>query len=153
MKTTPEHILLPASLLALALLQPLRAEEPVNVSDIEGCQGIAAKAERLLCYDTIAEGGIFNEQKLQQVQEENFGKSDAPPEITADEVGVTIVRVSKSSAGTHYFYTEDGKTWKQSNSGKWTVSAPFEATIKKGLMGSFFLVTEGGKSERVKRVK
>jgi hypothetical protein len=153
MKKTPKHIFLPTSLVLLFLLQPLLAEGPVNISDIAGCKGIAAKAERLLCYDTVAEGGIFNEQKLQQVQEENFGKTDAPTEISADEVSVTIVRVSKSSAGTHYFYTDDGKAWKQSNAGNWTVSAPFDATVKKGLMGSFFLVTEGGKSERVKRVK
>jgi hypothetical protein len=145
--------LLFGSLVSLLLLQPLLADEFVNISDIEDCRGITASAERLLCFDTVADGGVFNEQKLQQVQEENFGSKEAAPVVSVDKVTVTVVRITKSSTGVHYFYTDNDKAWKQSNGGRWTVKAPFEAEIKKGLMGSFFLVTEGGKSERVKRVK
>lgn len=141
------------SFASLMLLQTVLADELVNISEIEDCQSITAKSERLLCYDTVAGGGVFNEQKLQEVQEENFGNKDKEPEVSIDRVSVTIVKVSKSSSGRYYFYTDDGKAWKQSNTGRWTLKAPFKAEIKAGMMGSFFLVTEGGKSERVKRVK
>lgn len=150
-RQVPRVLVVP--MVSLLLLPPLLANELVNISDIRDCRGVTGSAERLLCYDTVADGGVFNEQKLQQVQEDNFGKVETQPEVSVDQLTVTITRVTKSSTGVHYFYTEDGKAWRQSNGGRWTVNAPFEANIKKGLMGSFFLVTEGGKSERVKRVK
>jgi len=138
----------------LMLPQPLLADEFENISDIKECRGITARAERLLCYDTVADGGVFNEQQLQKVQGENFGKKEEPPEeVSVDRLAVTIVRITKSASGTHYFYTEDGTAWKQSGSGRWSLQAPFQAEIKAGLMGSFFLVPEGGKSVRVKRVQ
>lgn len=135
------------------LMQPLLADELMNVSDIKECRGIAAKAERLLCYDTVADGGIFNEQKLQQVQIENFGSKKRQPDISVDRLTVTIVRVQKGATGIYFFHTADGEAWKQSNRGNWSLKVPFQAEIKAGVMGSFFLVTEGGKSVRVKRVR
>ena len=138
----------------LLLSQSLLAGELVEISDFRGCRSIVSSAERLLCYDTIADGGIYNEQQLQQVQEENFGKKEElPEEISVDRLAVTIVRVSKSSSGAHYFYTEDGTIWKQSGSGRWSLNAPFQAEIKAGLMGSFILIPESGKSVKVKRVE
>lgn len=143
-----------AFLSSLLLLQPLLAEEFVNITDAEGCREIEASAERLLCYDTVAAGGVFNEQKIEEVQKENFGKTgEKEPEVSADQVSVTVVRVSRSGTGIHYFYTEDGAVWKQSTAGRWGVSAPFEAEIKTGVMGSYFLAVKDGKSVRVKRVK
>ena len=40
----------------LFALQPLQADEPVNVSDMKDCREFKADAERLLCYDTVANG-------------------------------------------------------------------------------------------------
>ena len=153
MKSLPRKIVA-LSFISLALPVSLLADEFVNISEIKECRGIAATAERLLCYDTVADGGIFNEQQLQQVRKENFGKTEEQPaEVSIDRLAVTIVRISKSASGTYYFYTEDGAAWKQSNSGRWSLKAPFQAEINAGLMGSFFLVAEGGKSVRVKRVQ
>jgi len=135
------------------LMQTLLADELINVSDVKGCRAIAAKMERLLCYDTVADGGVFNRQKLQQVQTENFGSKKRQPDISVDQLAVTIVRVQKGATGIHYFHTADGKVWKQSNRGNWSSKVPFQAKIKAGVLGSFFLVTEGGKSARVKRVR
>ena len=168
---------------------PLLADELVNISDPKGCRAITGDTERLACYDTIIDGGIFNEQILKQVQVESFGSSsmrkEKPPaapapatetgtaaetgaaagtetvskapaaaiDISADELSVTITRVKKDGSGIHYFQTSDGQVWKQRNAGAWSLKVPFEAEIKKGMMGSFFLVNEGGKSTRVKRVK
>ena len=141
------------SAVLLVLLSPLMADEFENISDFKECRVIEAKAERLLCYDTVADGGVFNEQQLQQVQKENFGIKEEQSNVSVDQLTVTIVRVSKSATGIHYFYTADGAAWKQSNGRKWSVKAPFEAEIKSGMLGSFFLAIEGGKSTRVKRVK
>ena len=171
---------------------PLLADEFANISDIKGCRAITGDTERLACYDTIIDGGIFNEQILKQVQVESFGsgslRKEKPPaapapatetgtataagtgtaaagtgtvskapaattDTSADELSVTITRVKKDGSGIHYFQTSDGQVWKQRNAGSWSLKVPFEAEIKKGLMGSFFLVNEGGKSTRVKRVK
>ncbi len=170
---------------------PVLADEFMNISDIKGCRAIGGDAERLLCYDTVTDGGIFNEQQLKQAQVESFGSSAlrkekapvapaAPVEpasasstgtetasasvsaspsaspatnISIDKITVTIKRVKKDGSGIHYFQTSDGQVWKQRNAGAWSSKVPFEAEIKAGIMGSFFLINEGGKSTRVKRVK
>lgn len=147
------RLLLMGSAVSLVLLRPVLADEFKNISDIKKCRAIEATSERLLCYDTVADGGIFNEQQLQQVQKENFGITERQRDVSVEQITVTIVRVTKSSTGVHYFYTADGAAWKQSNGRKWNVKAPFEAEIKAGKVGSFFLVSESGKSTRVKRMR
>ncbi len=138
---------------SLLLLHPVLAAEPVEVREFAGCRAIVSDAERLLCYDSIADSGVYNEKKLQQVQKENFGDKEKLSDVSVDRLTVTIVRVQKSGTGIHFFYTSDDAVWKQSNRRSWNLKAPFEAEIKSGMLGSYFLVTEGGKSERVKRVK
>lgn len=74
-------------------------------------------------------------------------------DVTIDTLTVTIVRVQKSSAGIHCFYTDDDAVWKQRTGRSWNIKTPFKAEIKSGTLGSFFLISGGGKSTRVKRVK
>ncbi len=184
-------LLLSTSMLAL----PVLADELMNISDIKGCRAIDGEAERLLCYDTVSDGGIFNEQKLKEVQVETFGstkqsrdaetktitesenktdantvtkveskaepkaepKAESKPKtgaaLSTDRLAVTIVRTQKDANGFYYFKTSEGQVWKQQESGSWNIKAPFEAEIKAGLMGVFFLMREGGKSVRVKRIR
>lgn len=164
---------------------PASADELMNITDIKDCQKISGDTERLACYDIVSRGGIFNEQKLKEVQVEQFGsknlrkppetapvetqepvkpvasesrketKSSPPPQakISVDEIQVTVVRLQKDATGHHYFQTSDNQVWKQEDGRRWTTAAPFNAKIEKGMMGSFFLVSEGGVSTRVKRVK
>lgn len=163
------------------IVTPLLADEFTNITDIKGCRVIKGEAERLRCYDMVTDGGIFNEQQLKQVQVEEFGSrtvkkapepaptpapaaapatvtpQEAIPapatEMSADRLYVTIVRSKKDMYGFYHFQTSDGQVWKQQNAGSWSASVPFEAKIKAGAFGSFFLVNEGGKSTRVKRVR
>lgn len=140
-------------LASLILLQPSLAEEPVAISDVKGCRIIEADAERLACYDMVADGGVFSQQQLQQVQKDNFGIKKKEPDISIDQLAVTIVDIEKAENGIYFFHTSDGNVWKQSSAGRWNVPVPFQAEIKSGFLGSYFLVAETGKSTRVKRVR
>ncbi len=132
------------------------AEMQADIENVEDCRALASDAQRLICYDTLVDGGVFTRQQAEKARVERFGSTDKPPEVVKDDIeqlAVTVVRVRKSDTGIRYFYTEDEQVWKQSGRGNWSLKAPFEARIKAGLMGSYFLVTDGGKSMRVKRVR
>ena len=66
------------------------AEEFMNISKPEGCRAIGGDEERLRCYDTVFDGGVFDKKQLRQVQVEKFGDSKmkkAPvpePEATSE---------------------------------------------------------------------
>ena len=128
-------------------------DEIKNVSDFGECRSLADDARRLLCYDTIADGGVFNEQKVQEAVEESFGANESQQSVSTDELSVSVIRVSEGAGNVHYFYTESGSVWKQTNGRSWKVKAPFNATIKSGVFSSYFLVSDSGKSTRVKRVR
>jgi hypothetical protein len=146
-------VLLPVLCAVAGVTRPASADETADVGDFLACRAIKGKAERLLCYDTIADGGVFDEERLEQVQRESFGGKQKTPESSIDQLGVTIVRVQKDVNGIRYFQTADGQVWKQQDSGHYASKVPFEAEIKPGMMGSFFLVNEGRRTIRVKRVK
>jgi hypothetical protein len=135
------------------LFQALMADEPENVSNVEDCRKISGKSERLACYDIVADGGVFNEQQAQQEKVESFGGTNKQPESSVEQLAVTIVKVQKADNRIHYFHTADGTVWKQSSASSWKLNVPFQATIKTGVFSSYFLVAEGGKSTRVKRVR
>ena len=151
--TPAARLLIAASLVLLGAQLPSYADESDEISDVADCRKIAAKMERLLCYDTIVDGQVYGRKQLEKVQKENFGKNEKESVPTIDQVSVTIVNVQKSSSGTHYFHTADGSVWKQSGKGSWNLPVPFQARVKSGALGSYFLVAESGKSTRVKRVR
>lgn len=168
-------------LLSLFIASPLLADELVNITDFEGCQAITNDNARLLCYDTVAKGGIYNEEKRREAVVEEFGADKMrkppeekpapapaqpaasttaprstparPPASSSDLLAVTVVRVKKDTKGFYYFQTADNQVWKQQNAGAWPIKAPFEATLKKGVFSSFFLTTQAGRSTRVKRLR
>jgi len=134
-------------------VQPLLADEYINVTDFRDCRAIKGKAERLLCYDTIADGDVFNAQQVRQAQQETFGAKDSELDLSIDTLSITIERVEKDNNDKRYFFTAGGQVWRQQNPGFYPSKVPFEAEINSGVMGSFFLVNESGRSIRVKRVK
>ncbi len=171
--------------LFFTFITPSMAEDFINISDIKDCRAISAEQERLLCYDTVIDGGIFNEQQVRQKRAEVFGSktmansepvapappessspsskagiAEAPPAATkksrndsSDSLTVTIVKTRKDGNGFYYFQTAEGQVWKQQNASRWTIDTPFEAVVKAGVMGSFFLEVKGSRGTRVKRVR
>ena len=131
----------------------LGADEVKNVTEFNGCRSLADDARRLLCYDTVADGGVFNEEKIQEAVEESFGTNESENNIDTDELSVRVIRVREGAGNVHFFYTENGAVWRQTNGRRWKIKAPFNATISSGVFSSYFLVTDTGKSTRVKRVK
>ena len=153
--TTTAFLLITLLGLGVTQVQPLLADENINVTDFRDCRAIEGKAERLLCYDTIADGGVFSTQQIRQVQQETFGAGtkDREPDLSIDQLTVTIVRVQKGANDVHYFHTDGDQVWKQQKPGRYPSKVPFQAEIKSGALGSFFLVNESGRSIRVNRVK
>lgn len=180
-KTPLPGVVFLCAIILQALPTQICAAEPENISSVDGCRVIEDEKERLLCYDTVVNGGVFNEQKVRQVRVEEFGSERMPKEVkqeqeaapasatspsalaktkstktrkvSNDELSVTIVRSKKDHNGFYYFQTEDGQVWKQQNASSWSGSVPYSAVIKKGLLGSYFLEDEGGRATRVKRVR
>jgi len=82
-----------------------------------------------------------------------FGLKEEPLEPEA--IKVVVVDVSQDLLGKHIFKTEDGQIWMQTENRKARFrSVPFEARIRGGSLGSYFLQpVTGGPSVRVKRAR
>ena len=138
--------------------------------DLSRCGSIEDDAKRVACYDEIS----GRQSTAKDVTMEAAPSSSAPAAAESEEyapltadVGAEsldgadkdkpvrghVTSCRKDSFNDYFFYFDNGQVWKQRNAGGWSSEVPFEAEIKKGLMSSFFLVNEGGKSTRVKRVK
>ena len=159
----------------IALLTPATAHAqslPDRTADYLKCTLIADMSPRLACYDAVSaslRATVQNEASpaVEAQPEEdaeararaNFGASTLPRERQErnepDEVGVLITSWRTSPLGKLVFTTEDGQVWRQSDSNRlFPRSEQFNATIKKGMMGSYFLKIEGiRRAIRVKRVR
>ena len=75
--------------------------------------------------------------------------------VEPDEITVTVVEVSQDLLGKHIFKTEDGQIWMQTDNRKVRFrDMPFDARIRGGSMGSYFLQSVGGGAAlRVKRAR
>ena len=150
---TTKILFLPVFFVMAGSIQTVLADETIDVSEFQDCRAIKGMAERLLCYDTIADGGVFNTQKLEQAQQETFGNKQQPSTISVDSLNVTVVKTQKDGTGRIYFFTDGGQVWKQAEVKRYSTSVPFEAKIDSGVMGSFFLVNHKGRGTRVERVR
>jgi hypothetical protein len=85
--------------------------------------------------------------------DQNFGLKEKRPVVEAHTIRVTVTSVRKSLRNKLIFETEDGQVWQQTD--QRTVryeDAPFEADIRSGSIGSFFLKPESSSmSIRVRR--
>ncbi len=89
-----------------------------------------------------------------KTETEQFGLDKAqknPDPLTS--IDVIVVAVSKSAYGKLIFTTGSGQVWQQTDHGSPRYrQIPFEATLRKGAAGSFFIQPQsGGVAVRVKR--
>ena len=87
---------------------------------------------------------------------EQFGLSEVQKNAEPlDSVNVVVVFVDSNAYGKLIFTTESGQVWRQSDQGTRRYrQIPFDAEIRRGAAGSFFLrPLTGGPSIRVKRSK
>ena len=141
-----------------------------TISTIGECRSIEQDPVRLVCYDTVSDGGIFTLKERRKAVAEQFGKADVrkeKPEKSAkvqddtdeqedaDSLEVEVVAVKKSKLGRLFFYTGDGQVWRQLGSEFIPKEAtPYKAILKKGPIGSYSLVSvKLPKAVKVKRVK
>ncbi len=147
------RVLMLGSTLSLGLLQPALAGESEAVGGISECRVITDAMERLRCYDAFVDSAGGRVRAPEASGPVAPGSDEMPAVPSAGQLSVTIVRVDTAETRNNYFHTADGAVWKQTGRGSWSIDVPFTAIIKPGVLGSFFLVTEGGKSTRVKRVR
>lgn len=126
---------------------PPMAEDQTQSNPRIDCRLIEDDGERLRCYDE-REDSCASGQASDQAQGQKHNSA-----LPVERIAVTIVDVKEGESRTRYFYTDDGQIWRQTGRGSWSLSVPFQAELKPGSLGSFFIVTEGGKSARVKRVQ
>lgn len=137
------------------------------------CANMSDDAARLACYDALAQKGARPDKTLTTPQASPPARTAQPPEITdrqqreafgkplvprldaIQEILVTVVQSRKTRYGKLIFTTEGGQVWRDvGDKSSFIPKRPFAASIKKGALGSFFLVITGTKTAvRVKRVK
>lgn len=109
-------------------------------TNFKDCRSIDDKAVRFVCYETFAQDKIFSQKKAEIEQKKAFGTGKKTTIDTMNELTVTIVKLVKAPSGGVIFVTSDNQTWKQKDTRRIRSSkVPFEATIKKKLMGSYSL--------------
>lgn len=130
------------------------------------CADVKKSKRRLECYDTVLKAlhpAMFKkiEAATKKEQREDFG-APTPAAGSKDSeklklLKVVIVDFSRTSHGKWVLTTEGGQIWRQADNqglSPFAPKRPFNASIKRGALGSYYLVIEGSKrSIRVKRLK
>jgi len=167
----------------LANSSPALADDlPDRTQDYLKCSLIADLSPRLACYDAVSASLRQAVQAPAQVAPTGQAPTtDAPAQATPpaessaedrssfgaqhlrrdqkpeepDEIRVLVTSWRTSPLGKMVFTTEDGQVWRQSDSNRvFPRTEQFHATIKKGMMGSFFLKIDGiRRNIRVKRIR
>lgn len=118
------------------------------------CAAIEDDSVRLACFDEAfpraadaAKDFGLSARQVAQATDHAAG-SGAPTRITARVLSVTRIK-----SGQFIVTLDNGQTWRQ---GEGESYAPLDAdetvTIKKAALGSYILITSGGRSIRVRRV-
>ncbi len=158
------------SIIIVSLFLPSGVQSALQADDeftnFKDCLKVQDEGVRFACYESFAKGVGFSQKKIEAVIEvvkakeevkkkKTFGAVKKAKADDLDRVTVTIIAFKKMLRGDLVFTTSDNQVWRQTNSGRFRkVKVPFQAVIKKRLMGGYFLSPVGSNSSvGVKRVK
>ena len=155
-----------------APLTPAHAADPTalerSAAAAADCRGLVDGVARLSCYDrafgvaivpatvpapiaanTVAGFGLSAEEREQRSR-----APTAEPPRQLDEVAAKVTAIKQPRAGRFTVTLDNGQVWQQRE----TDSSIYlrvgdRITIKKAVLGSYLLVTEGRRSTKVERVK
>jgi len=166
--------------LALALLatialggaaqaRPTFKEGSSLVRALGDCRKLADDAARLACYDAAAgrlesaeragEVVVVDRQQAREARRQAFGFNlpslnifdRSEPEV--DNVVMTIARASRDSEGKWALRMQDGQLWRQidNNALRPAPKAGSKATVRRAVLGSYFMNIDREKAIRVRR--
>lgn len=169
------RLLLSASLVVAVTVPATAADEPpAAIRALAACRAIADGPQRLACYDREAgalvqsvekkETVVLDQQEVRKTKRSLFGftlprlnffnggKDDdrAEPEFT--QIDTPIKTVRGIGYGRFRFTIDDGALWETTEGINAFPKAGQKVTIKKGLMGSYFIKFEGARSVKGQRV-
>ncbi|MGY1408626.1 hypothetical protein ACW5EG_03470 [Luteimonas sp. A611] len=148
-------LLSPLWLLAL----PLAAQQPTHA-----CASVAQAEDRLACYDKAFPLSLEVSEAATEKAQADFGL-DRPREplrnpgqaaepADADRIESQVIKVDYERNGQRSFSLDNGQVWTQAESrSSGHVAAGDVVQVRKGLLGSYQLVTPAGVLLRVRRAR
>ncbi len=127
------------------------------------CATVAEPVKRLACYDEAFPPPPEVHEAAVRRAREDFGRDEAPvtlanpgqdaSDIDPRHIGSRISRVDHDN-GQRRITLENGQVWRQTEATTaGHMSVGDEVVVRKGVMGSYLLVTQAGVGLRVRRIR
>jgi len=157
-KRLTARVLAPISIAAIAVGSAHAASPSVPMSALKKCADIISPADRLTCYDQLAERPatpVAAAPGVPAVPKESFGLYSAehpaaPPRAAA--VSAKITSIQTGSSGRPIVTLEGDQVWELADSDPLLKSGD-SVTIDRGVLGSFIMTTPAGRTHRLHRLR
>jgi hypothetical protein len=153
-------IVAPFSLSAIALACAQTTADSVPMSVIKQCAAISSTAERLACYDKLAErqpATASSAEAPAAAPKESFGlysaehpRAPAPP--VEPLITGQVISIGRNSRGRVTVTLTGDQIW-ELDSADPVLANGDTVTVKRGTLGSFILTTPAGRIHRVHRTR
>lgn len=119
------------------------------------CAAVAGSSERLACFDKSFPPGPQATAALAEASRQNFGLVQKKETVKgAEQIDAALAAVTYASGGLRLFEFDNGQVWRETEVNRMgMLKKGDKVTIREGALSSFLLITPGGASIRVKRVK
>jgi hypothetical protein len=152
------RVLTPISIAALAFGSVHAAAPSVPMSALKKCADITSPADRLTCYDHLAERPatpLAAAPAASTAPKESFGLYSAehpaaPPRAAA--VSAKIISIQTGSSGRPIVTLEGDQVWELADSDPLLKNGD-AVTIDRGVLGSFIMTTPAGRTHRLHRLR
>lgn len=153
-----------AAALSFPAAVPAAGQEAAPPS-LQKCVAERDDARRLACFDAEMERlAALPPRAAPATPEEKFGArgdlkrdievEEKPAEAKLEKLEGTVAAVAARAGGELVVTLDNGQVWQQLATGEsFRLKVDDKATLKPGVMGSYFLVSPYGRSMKVKRIK